>query len=188
MSDSAFFLGLADVRAEVQRLSTVHTNECAPLGVPHVEPIHCGSHAVWKGGAYLECQEGPLASGLYGVRIRWSRPGSQGERCWAMSPWCAPVDRLVFPGERERGETRATVGRLTLSEAATVPCSRHPGSMLADCGCKPLAEVLGEDLPWEVSEQPCMAPSPGQNLTGGTDCQLRAGHAGDHQGAGGGLW
>ena len=151
MSDLDFFLPLSDVRAEITRLATVHQNECAPLGAPHVEVIPGGTHAAWQGGAYLECQEAWLSPSDYGLRIRWSRPGSQGERCWRLSPWCAPADRLVFPGERVRGETRETVGQLTLSEAATVPCSKHTGSMLADCGCKPLAEVLGEDLPWEVT-------------------------------------
>lgn len=163
VSDSQFYLPLADVREEVARLATVHQNECAPLGAPSVAVVLGGTHATWSDGSYLECQEAPAADGSYAIRVRWWRPGmaSPEQRCWRLSPWCAPADSVAFLGELVKGAPRQSVGELTWAEVrdAGLSCDMHKAPRVW-CGCRAgqgglsTAEALGVSGDWaEVMER-----------------------------------
>ena len=157
MSDQSFFLPLADVRQEVQRFVTVNVNENAPVAALPPEVIYGGSRASWANGAWLECQEAPLADGSYAIRVRWWRP-SMPEPCaqsWTLSPWCAPASAVTFPGELVKGEARASAGELTWAEVRDqgLTCDRHMARRVW-CGCRAgqgglsTAEALGASADW----------------------------------------
>lgn len=157
MSDSQFFVPLEDARAEVQRLATVVENLGAASQIVEASPVYGGGYKRWADGSWYECQEAILSDGTYAIRIRWRLPEREPEeRCWRLSPWCAPEVRLAFPGELVKGEARASAGELTWAEVRDqgLSCDRHTSPRVW-CGCRAgqgglsTAEGLGVSREWE---------------------------------------
>lgn len=118
-------------------------------GVVNVVPVHCppvqGAVQQLASGAWIE-----VTSDGNTTRYRWG-DGKIGthERAFTRSFYYAeepPWEAFTWPHERKPREHRKAPGELTYSEAMTVPCDRHRGSMLGECGCRGMAAELATDF------------------------------------------